>query len=414
MYLFVGFSIMFEAKLLLERASSRKQSVDGVQFAGGMKMDEKNHKQSKKQHIRMKLLEQQGEAKLVRKIVVITVAALILLLGIAVLVGFLYINSAMKPVDSEDDTIKSVKIPIGSSVSDISTLLEEQGIIKDARVFKYYIKFRNESGFQAGEYKLSPSMPIKDIVTSIKTGKLMKEAVLRITIPEGKQLIQIADIIAVKTDQNPKAIFKKLNNDTFVTSMKEKFPELLTSEIDNENVVYPLEGYLFPATYDFYEEQPSVESMVIEMLKKTEETLQAYESQIKKSDYTIHQLLTFASLVEEEATAQVDRKTIASVFYNRLDEDMPLQTDPTVLYAKGSHKSRVLYKDLEVESPYNTYKNKGLTPGPIANAGKSSIEAVLDPKKTDYLYFLATPEGEVLYSKTLEEHNNKKAKHITK
>ncbi|WP_260284766.1 endolytic transglycosylase MltG [Peribacillus aracenensis] len=376
-------------------------------------MDEKDKKLSKKEHIQMKLLEQQGEAKLVRKIIMITIASLILLIGIVGLVGFLYINSAMKPVDPDDDTIKKVKIPIGSSVNGISTLLEEQGIIKDARVFKYYIKFRNESGFQAGEYKLSPSMPIKDIVTSIKTGKLMKEAAMKITIPEGKQLSQIADIIAVKTGEDPKKVFKKLNDKKFVNSMQEKFPQLLTSEIENEKVLYPLEGYLFPATYDFYEEKPTLESIVIEMLKKTEETLQAYESQMDKNGYSVHQMLTFASLVEEEATAQVDRGKIASVFYNRIEEDMPLQTDPTVLYAKGSHKSRVYYKDLEVKSPYNTYKNKGLPPGPIANAGTTSIDAVLKPEKTDYLYFLATPEGEVLYSKTLDDHNKKKAEHIS-
>ncbi|TWE04218.1 UPF0755 protein [Peribacillus frigoritolerans] len=376
-------------------------------------MDEKDKNLSKKEHIRMKLLEQQGEAKLVRKIIMITIASLILLIGIVGLVGFLYINSAMKPVDPDDDTIKKVKIPIGSSVNGISTLLEEQGIIKDARIFKYYIKFRNESGFQAGEYKLSPSMPIEDIVTSIKTGKLMKEAAMKITIPEGKQLIQIADIIAGKTGEDPKKVFKKLNDKKFVNSMQEQFPQLLTSEIENEKVLYPLEGYLFPATYDFYEEKPTLESIVIEMLKKTEETLQAYEGQMDKNDYSVHEMLTFASLVEEEATAQVDRGKIASVFYNRIKEGMPLQTDPTVLYAKGSHKSRVYYKDLEVKSPYNTYKNKGLPPGPIANAGTTSIDAVLKPEKTDYLYFLATPEGEVLYSKTLDDHNNKKAEHIS-
>ncbi|MGE7759153.1 endolytic transglycosylase MltG [Peribacillus sp. NPDC097895] len=376
-------------------------------------MDEKDKNLSKKEHIQMKLLERQGEAKLVRKIIMITIASLILLIGIVGLVGFLYINSAMKPVDPDDDTIKKVKIPIGSSVNGISTLLEEQGIIKDARVFKYYIKFRNESGFQAGEYKLSPSMPIEDIVTSIKTGKLMKEAAMKITIPEGKQLIQIADIIAVKTGQDPKKVFKELNDKKFVKSMQEHYPELLTSEIENEKILYPLEGYLFPATYDFYEEKPTLESIVIEMLKKTDETLQAYEPQMKKNDYSVHKMLTFASLVEEEATAQVDRGKIASVFYNRIEEDMPLQTDPTVLYAKGSHKSKVFYKDLEVKSPYNTYKNKGLPPGPIANAGATSIEAVLKPEKTDFLYFLATPEGEVLYSKTLTDHNNKKAEHIS-
>ncbi|MEP9406939.1 endolytic transglycosylase MltG [Peribacillus frigoritolerans] len=378
-----------------------------------MNMDEKDKNLSKKEHIRMKLLEQQGEARLVRKIIMITIASLILLIGIVGLVGFLYINSAMKPVDPDDDTIKKVKIPIGSSVNGISTLLEEQGIIKDARVFKYYIKFRNESGFQAGEYKLSPSMPIEDIVTSIKTGKLMKEAAMKITIPEGKQLIQIADIIAGKTGEDPKKVFKELNDKKFVNSMQEQFPQLLTSEIENEKVLYPLEGYLFPATYDFYEEKPTLESIVIEMLKKTQETLQAYEGQMDKNDYSVHEMLTFASLVEEEATAQVDRGKIASVFYNRIEEDMPLQTDPTVLYAKGSHKSRVYYKDLEVKSPYNTYKNKGLPPGPIANAGTTSIDAVLKPEKTDYLYFLATPEGEVLYSKTLDDHNNKKAEHIS-
>ncbi|PKF89017.1 endolytic transglycosylase MltG [Bacillus sp. BA3] len=378
-----------------------------------MNVDEKDKNLSKKEHIRMKLLEQQGEAKLVRKIIMITIASLIVLIGIVGLVGFLYINSAMKPVDPDDDTIKKVKIPIGSSVNGISTLLEEQGIIKDARVFKYYIKFRNESGFQAGVYKLSPSMPIEDIVTSIKTGKLMKEAAMKITIPEGKQLVQIADIIAVKTGEDPKKVFKKLNDKKFVNSMQEKFPQLLTSEIENEKVLYPLEGYLFPATYDFYEEKPTLESIVIEMLKKTEETLQAYETQMDKNDYSVHEMLTFASLVEEEATAQVDRGKIASVFYNRIEEDMPLQTDPTVLYAKGSHKSRVYYKDLEVKSPYNTYKNKGLPPGPIANAGTTSIDAVLKPEKTDYLYFLATPEGEVLYSKTLDDHNVKKAEHIS-
>ncbi|MGG1482895.1 endolytic transglycosylase MltG [Peribacillus castrilensis] len=378
-----------------------------------MNMDEKDKNLSKKEHIRMKLLEQQGEAKLVRKIIMITIASLIVLIGVVGLVGFLYINSAMKPVDPDDDTIKKVKIPIGSSVNGISTLLEEQGIIKDARVFKYYIKFRNESGFQAGEYKLSPSMPIEDIVTSIKTGKLMKEAAMKITIPEGKQLIQIADIIAGKTGEDPKKVFKELNDKKFVNSMQEQFPQLLTSEIENEKVLYPLEGYLFPATYDFYEEKPTLESIVIEMLKKTEETLQAYEGQMDKNDYSVHEMLTFASLVEEEATAQVDRGKIASVFYNRIEEDMPLQTDPTVLYAKGSHKSRVYYKDLEVKSPYNTYKNKGLPPGPIANAGTTSIDAVLKPEKTDYLYFLATPEGEVLYSKTLDDHNNKKAEHIS-
>jgi UPF0755 protein len=121
-----------------------------------------------------------------------------------------------------------------------------------------------------------------------------------------------------------------------------------------------------------------------------------------------------ASLIEEEATQKTDREKIASVFYNRLEIGMPLQTDPTVLYALGEHRDRVFYKDLKVDSPYNTYKVKGMPPGPIANAGEMSIIAALKPAQTDYLYFLATSTGEVIFTKTLEEHNQQKAIHITK
>lgn len=378
--------------------------------AGGMKMDSK---QSKKENIREKLLEQQEDAQLVRKIVVRIMIAMIVIIGITGIGGYLYVNSALKPLDPNDKKKRTVEIPIGSSVSSISNLLEEEGIIKNARVFKYYIKFRNESGFQAGKYSLSPSMTHQEIVNSIKTGKMMKEAALKITIPEGKQLVQIAEIVAEKTDQNPKEVFKKLNDKKFIQSMQDKFPALLTDDIYDKDIKYPLEGYLFPSTYDFEEESPSLETVISKMLKQTEDMLTKYEEQMIEQDYSVHTLLTMASLVEEEATEKVDRAKIASVFYNRLDKGMPLQTDPTVLYAKGEHKERVFYKDLEIDSPYNTYKVKGLPPGPIANAGEMSIKAVLEPEKTKYLYFLATPEGEVLYSKTLDEHNAKKAEHIT-
>jgi UPF0755 protein len=120
-----------------------------------------------------------------------------------------------------------------------------------------------------------------------------------------------------------------------------------------------------------------------------------------------------ASLIEEEATKSVDRNKISSVFYNRIEKKMPLQTDPTVLYALGEHKDRVYYKDLEVKSPYNTYKVKGLPPGPIANPGDQSMKAALEPEKTDFLYFLATKKGEVIFTKTLAEHNKAKAEHIS-
>jgi UPF0755 protein len=368
---------------------------------------------SKKDKVRQKLLEQQKEAKIARKIVFI-ITTIILVLAISVIGGgYYYISSALKPANPESKLEKKVEIPIGSSVTGISQILEENGIIKNAKVFKYYVKFKNESGFMAGEYSLSPSMTIPTIIDNLKTGLVNKEVALKITLPEGIQLQQISEIIANKTNQKSADVFKTLNDKIFIDSLMKKYPTVLTEEIFAEEIKYPLEGYLYPATYSFYKENPTLEEVVSVMIEKTNEVLGQYWDEMEKQKYTPHKLLTIASLIEEEATEQVDRHKISSVFFNRIEVGMPLQTDPTVLYAKGKHKSRVLYEDLEVESPYNTYKVTGLPPSPIANAGAMSIEASLYPEETDYLYFLATSEGEVLFSKSLDEHNQKKAEHIT-
>jgi UPF0755 protein len=372
--------------------------------------DNKTHKEI----IRQKLIEQQKEARIARKIVLIITIIAFLLVGGGLGGGYFYLTSALEPVNPESTKEKKIEIPIGSSVTGISQILEANGIIKNAKVFKYYVKFKNESGFMAGDYTLSPSMTIPTIIDNLKTGKVTKEVALKITLPEGIQLQQIAQIIANKTNQKEEDVFKTLNDRNFIKSLMGKYPDLLTEEIFAKEIKYPLEGYLFPATYPFYKEDPSIEEVVSVMLEKTNEVIKQYAVELEDSEYTPHKLLTMASLIEEEATQQVDRHTIASVFYNRIDEGMPLQTDPTVLYAQGKHKSRVLYKDLEVDSPYNTYKVTGLPPSPIANAGAMSIEAALYPEETDYFYFLATAEGKVLFSKTLDEHNQKKAEHITK
>ncbi|MFE8696813.1 endolytic transglycosylase MltG [Cytobacillus sp. FJAT-53684] len=372
----------------------------------------KEHKNDKKDQIRQKMIERQSEAKLVRKIVLIIAIILVITVGAAVGGGYFYIKSAIKPVNPDDKKEKQVEIPIGSSSTSIGKILEDNGIIKDARVFKYYVKLKNETGFMAGEYKLNPSMTIPDIIKSLKTGKLEEQLVFKVTIPEGKQLEQIAGIIAEKINKKPEDVFKTLNDQAFIESLMGKYPDLLTEEILNENIKYPLEGYLFPATYPFYKENPTIEEIVKPMLDKTAAVVNEYQVAMEERELTVHELLTMSSLIEEEATAKVDRDKIASVFYNRMATGMPLQTDPTVLYAQGEHKEKVLYKDLEIDSPYNTYKYPGLTPGPIANAGVMSIEAALVPDESDYLYFLATSSGEVLFSKTLDEHNQKKATHI--
>jgi UPF0755 protein len=373
-------------------------------------MEDKNNI---KETLMKRLLERQEEAKVIRKIVGLIILSLIIVIGGTAVGGYLYVNSALKPVDPENTKPVKVEIPIGSGVTSIGNILEENGIVKNATVFKYYVKFNNESGFQAGSYDLTPSMTLSEIVNSLKTGKVMRKAEFKITIPEGLQLDKIAEIIADKSPYKKDEIEKKLNDKKWLEQLKKEYPNLITDELLNKDIKRPLEGYLYPVTYSFYEKKPSLEEILTKMIAQTDEVLAQYKSSMADREFTAHKLLTMASLIEEEATEKADRGKISSVFYNRIEEGMPLQTDPTVLYALGEHKSRTVYKDLEVDSPYNTYKVAGLPPGPIANAGLSSIEAALQPEDTNYYYFLASSNGSVYYSETLEEHNEKKAKYIT-
>jgi UPF0755 protein len=383
--------------------------IDPVEWRGRMSNDKKNNK---KTIFLEKINERQNEAKVVRRVVSTIVLTGMVVAGLILGGGYLYIKSALQPVNSESKEEKIVQIPIGSGISSISQILEDSGVINNARVFKYYVKFKNESGFMAGEYVMTPSMTFPQIIDRLKTGKVSQNALFKITIPEGQQLDEIASIISKNTPYSAEEVLNKLNDRTLIESLITKYPDILTNEILNSKIKFPLEGYLSPATYPFYEKTPTIDEIVAVMLDKTQSEIQKYRGQMEDRSMSVHQLLTMASLIEEEATEKVDRDQIASVFYNRIDAGMPLQTDPTVLYAKGVHEKRVYYKDLEIDSPYNTYMNKGLTPGPIANAGNSSIEAALFPAETDFYYFLATPKGDVMFSKTLVEHNEKKVEHL--
>ncbi|MEK5232647.1 endolytic transglycosylase MltG [Lysinibacillus sp. FSL K6-0232] len=367
---------------------------------------------SKKQEMFAKMQERKSEVKIVRKIVAITAIVFVLIIGIGGLLGYNYVKSALKPLDPDATKTIAVEVPIGSGLSSISTLLEEKGVIKDARVFKYYAKFKNESQFQAGNYDLTQAMTFDELIESLKTGKVYRKPVFTMTIPEGLTLEQIGQIIEKKTPYTQQEFMDLVTSDTFVQQMMANYPELVTEAVLAENIRYDLEGYLYPATYSYYEEKPSLEAIVEEMVAAMNNVVKNYNDILAEKQMSVHQLLTFASLLEEEATAQTDRETIASVFYNRMNTDMPLQTDPTVLYALGDHKDRVLYEDLEVDNAYNTYKNKGLPPGPIAGAGKTSIEATLNPSETEYYYFLADKEGVNHFSKTYDEHLQKVEKYL--
>ncbi|MFG6114236.1 endolytic transglycosylase MltG [Halobacillus sp. MO56] len=363
-----------------------------------------------------KRLKRRGEeASTVRKVVAIVLTTLLVVFIGGGIAGYLYIKASLEPVDPNAEEEITVEIPLGSSTSSIASILEENDLIKNDVIFRFYTKFKNESDFQAGEYQFTQAMSIDQLIESLKTGKVIREPLFRVTVPEGRKITQIAKTFAKskQTDFTAEEFMKKADDPEYIEKLMEQYPQLLTEEIQSPEIRHPLEGYLFASTYDFYEENPSIETIIEGMLTRTQENIMPYLPELENLGIsTVHEVITMASLLENEAPTAEDRKKIAGVFYNRLEEEMPLQTDPTVLYALGKHKDRVLHEDLEVKSPYNTYQIKGLPIGPISNFNKNSLEAAVRPSESDYLYFVADGDGNVFYSTNYDDHLKKKKKHI--
>src|SRR5699024_8304321 len=369
-------------------------------------------KKNKDTTFKKNLFERAQEAKTVRKIVLIIILVLLLIFIIAGITGYKMVKSSLKPVDPDSTEKVEVEIPLGSSTSDIASILEENDIINNALIFRFYINFKNQSDFQAGDYTFTKSMKVNEIIESLKSGKIVKDPVYTVTIPEGKNIEEIAKIYAKNLPIKEEDFLERVNDLDYIETLMETYPGILTDDILDDDIRTPLEGYLYAATYNFYYEDPEIDEIVEKMLQKTKEVITPYLEEIDDSELSIHEAMTFASLVEKEATTKKQRKKISGLFYNRLDQGMKLQTDPTVLYALGEHKSKVLNKDLEVDSPYNTYQIDALPVGPIANFSESSIDAVVHPEDSDYIYFLHDDEGDIHFSETYEEHLKKKEKYI--
>ncbi|HEY4601213.1 MAG TPA: endolytic transglycosylase MltG [Cerasibacillus sp.] len=369
-------------------------------------------KNKNKSTFRDNLIARGHEARTVRKIVLIMISVIVLILLIGGISGYMYIKSALEPVNPDNEKDIHVEIPMGASSSTIAKLLEDHNIIKDSRVFRIYTKIKNESDFQAGEYDFTQAMTFDEIIESLKTGRVIKEAIYRVTIPEGLSIPEIAKIFEKEVGIKQDKFLKKVNDVSYVESLIDAYPTLLSGDILHPDIRNPLEGYLFAATYDFYEEDIPVETVIEVMLDKSNEVLGKYLDDISAKDMTVHEMTTMASMIEKEAKNKAQRRSISSVFYNRLKAGMKLQTDPTVLYALGKHKKKVLLKDLEVKSPYNTYQIDGIPVGPISNFSEDSLKAAINPDDTEFLYFLHDAEGKIYYAKTHDEHVKLKNEHI--
>ena len=303
---------------------------------------------------------------------------------------------------------KEVQIPLGSGSNQIAKILKENNLIKSELVFKIYVKINKITNFQAGTYYLKESMDLKEITEMLQTGIMHDPNQITITYLEGKPMWYLASTIADKTNNTEEDVYAVLANEEYIDSLIQKY-WFLTDEIKNEDIYYPLEGYLFPDTYSIANKDTTVEEIFEKMLDKMDEVLEEYKEEIEASDYTIHEILTLASIVETEGLNNTDRKNVASVFYNRLNLGMSLGSDVTTYYAiKVDMGDRDLYQnEIDAYNPYNTRgpNMEGKLPvGPIASVGKESIEAAIEPNDTDYLFFVADKNGKLYFTTTNEEH----------
>ena len=353
------------------------------------------------------------ETSIIKKIMKYFMIALLVIVLVGGFFTWNYIKGETQPVDTAQTELVSFEIEQGASVKEVSKALEKEGIIRNSKLFNFYLKFKNVSGFKSGLYHVSKSMTLDEIIAELSgQGKDKDQNATKVLIREGEQLTEIAKEVEKSTKYSAEDFMAKVQDEDFLRYLVQKFPKLLTQSYNGYQVKYVLEGYLFPATYDMNDSK-TLQMLITEMVAKTDEVMSKYYDKILASDYTLQEIMAMASLIEKEGSKLENRKKISSVFHNRIKENMKLQTDVSVQYALGEHKEALSLEDLEVDSPYNLYQNYGVGPGPYNSPSEDAIVAAMEPEKTDYLYFLADIHTkEIYYAKTYEEHLELKAKYI--
>lgn len=327
---------------------------------------------------------------------------IILIVLIVIAAGIGYGWNAMQPTATSDQVVPYT-LKQGTSTATVADELAQNGLIKSAFAFKVYLKMKSEgSEFKAGDYEFTPGLTYDQIISKLDNAEVVVPKTMKFTIPEGYTVTQIADKLSEAGYVDRDAFMKLVDDPSSLKLAQElKVPT-------GDGILHPLEGYLFPATYDLPIE--STESDIIaNMLLATRTKLRSIDNldaQLKERNLTVHQLLTEASLVEREVVVPAERAQVAGVIDNRLKQKMKLQIDATVQYALGKQKDRLLYSDLKIDSPYNTYLHEGLPPGPIANPGLDAIKAALAPEASEYLYYVTKKDGTGghLFAKTYQEH----------
>ncbi|MGH7305337.1 MAG: endolytic transglycosylase MltG [Candidatus Rokuibacteriota bacterium] len=313
--------------------------------------------------------------------------ALLMLLGVGV-AGFLG-REVLTPTDALRARPVPVEIPAHDGIVAIASRLSQAGAIRSRTGFVLLAVFRGTARYlKAGEYELDRGATTVGVLAQLETGRVKQHVVLQ---PEGATVAELARALESERLAPSDTVRRVAADPAFLSTLGVEAPSL--------------EGYLFPDTYQFVRGMTPEEMLTRMVQRLRAKTGPDIAARAAARGLTVHQLLTLASIIEREAVARDEMRTISGVFWNRLKLKMPLQADPTVQYATGKERRALTRADLRIDHPYNTYRNAGLPPGPIASPGLAAIEAALDPAPVKYLYFVARDENHHHFSATIAEHN---------
>ncbi len=323
-----------------------------------------------------------------------------LLILIIILISSIF-SSSNKNIEAKLFTIDK-----GQTVKEIALNLKKDGLINDSYSFIFYAILSNKySKMQAGEYLLSSQMSTSKIIDLFANGETAKE---KLTIIEGWDL---RDIATYFKDKNI-ATEEKVYTLTGTPTQKDETIKYNYGFLSDKPKSLSLEGYLFPDTY-YIDKTDNLDSIINKMLTNFDNKLTpGLRAEIKNQKKTVFEIVTMASIIEKEVRTLKDKKIVSGILWKRMNSGMRLQVDASILYAENKVGLKIYTKDTQVDSPYNTYKVDGLPLGPISNPGMDSIMAAIYPTKTDYLYYLSSPDGITHWARTLEEHNYNKNKYL--
>lgn len=334
---------------------------------------------------------------------IILIAIIVVFAILFALAGYFFYS--LTPVSSSSDENVAFVLESGWGTNKVADELKKQNLIKNALTFKLYVKMNNIGTFQAGTYDLSPSMSVNDLIESFVEGKNIIIDSISVTFVEGKRFTYYAKKISDEFGYSYDDVIAKTSNPEYLNKLIKKY-WFIDNDILNENIYYPLEGYIFPDTYQF-KKKATIEEIIEKMLDAMDTKLSAYKTEIELSGLKVHSLLTLASMVELEAVTPEDRLVLAGVFNNRIKSGWTLGSDVTTYYAvKKEMTESLTVSDLNGCNAYNTRGTcvKGLPVGPICAPSYSSITAAITPDETKYYYFVADSHNKLYFGVTESDH----------